>query len=89
MQLVLQSYWWPGLERDVRQYVSKLDGCSATRHLRWVLQLRIAVRMPVQSMSSLDTDMVALRTTARRQRSPEEVEMRSACVHTSVGDCLL
>ena len=28
MQLVLQTYWWPGLERDVRQYVSTCDHCQ-------------------------------------------------------------
>ena len=25
MQLVLQTYWWPGLDRDVQQYVSSCD----------------------------------------------------------------
>ena len=51
MQLVLQSYWWPGLKRDVRQYVSTCDCCQRNKASQMVLQLRIAVRMPVQSMT--------------------------------------
>ena len=27
VQLLLQAYWWPGLECDVRQYVSTCDHC--------------------------------------------------------------
>ena len=31
VHLVLQTYWWPGLERDVRQYVSTCDHCQRNK----------------------------------------------------------
>jgi len=31
VQLVLQTYWWPGLERDVQQYVSTCDHCQRNK----------------------------------------------------------
>ncbi len=31
VQLMLQTNWWPGLERDVRQYVSTCDHCQRNK----------------------------------------------------------
>ena len=31
MQLVLQTYWWPGLGSDVQQYVSSCDHCQRNK----------------------------------------------------------
>ena len=31
VQLVLQTYWWLGLECDVRQYVSTCDHCQRNK----------------------------------------------------------